>query len=104
VLIPGYKNVGKKHNINIANRSIEDVATFKNLGTTLTDQNCVQEEFKNRLNSGNACYHSVQSTLYFRLMSRNVKIEVKRKIQFCQMLCIVMKHGVSHSGKSKECW
>jgi hypothetical protein len=26
-----------------------------------TDQNCIHEEIKSRLNSENACYHSVQS-------------------------------------------
>jgi hypothetical protein len=29
----------------------------------LTDQNCMQEQIKSRLNSGNACYHSVHSLL-----------------------------------------
>jgi hypothetical protein len=38
------QNVGQKHSMKIANRSFEDEAKFKCLGTTLTDQNCVQEE------------------------------------------------------------
>jgi hypothetical protein len=36
------------HSINIANRSFEGVVMFKYLRTTLTDQNCMQEEIKRR--------------------------------------------------------
>jgi hypothetical protein len=49
-------------------------------GTTLTDQNCIHEEIKSRLNSGNACYHSVQSLLSPRLLSRNVKVKIYKAI------------------------
>jgi hypothetical protein len=50
---------GQKHSIKIANGSFEDVTKFRYLGTTLTEQNLIPEEINNRLNSGNACYHSV---------------------------------------------
>jgi hypothetical protein len=63
---------GQKHSIKIANRSFEDVAKFKYLGTTLTDQNCKHEQIDSRLNSGNACYHLIQNLLSCRLLSRNV--------------------------------
>jgi hypothetical protein len=38
------------------------------------------EEIKSRLNSGNACYHSVQNLLSSRLLSRNVKVKTYKTI------------------------
>jgi hypothetical protein len=70
--------IGQKHRTKIVNTSSEDVAKLKYLGTTLTDQNCMQEEIKSRLNSRNACYHSVQSLLSSRLLSRNVKVKIQK--------------------------
>jgi hypothetical protein len=55
------KKAGQKHSIKIANRSFKGVAKFNYFGTTLTDPNSMQKEIKSRLNSGNACYYSVQS-------------------------------------------
>jgi hypothetical protein len=56
------------------------VAKIKYLGTIFTDQNCNLEEIKSRLNLGNACYHSVQSLLSSRLLSRNVKVKIYKTI------------------------
>jgi hypothetical protein len=85
------QKIGKKHSIKIANRSFEDVVKFKYLGTTLTDQNCMHEEIKSRLNLGNACYHSVQSLLSSRLLSRNLKYT---KPYFYQLFCMGVKLGL----------
>jgi hypothetical protein len=75
-----HKKAGQKHSMKITNRSFEGVAKFKYLGTTLKDQNCMQEEIKSRLNSGNACYHSVQCLLSSCLLSRNVKVKIYKTI------------------------
>jgi hypothetical protein len=57
------------------------------MGTTATNQNLIQEEIKRRLNSGNACYHSVQNLLSSRLLSKNVKIRMYKTIIFPVVLC-----------------
>jgi hypothetical protein len=69
------RRAGQKHSIKIANRSFQGVTKFKYLGTSLTDQNCMNEEIKSRLNAGNACYHSVHSLLSSCLLSRNVSLK-----------------------------
>jgi hypothetical protein len=40
----------------------------------------IQEEVTRRLNSGNACYHSVQNLLSSRLLSKNLKIRIYKTI------------------------
>jgi hypothetical protein len=40
----------------------------------------IQEEIKRRLNSGNACYHSVQKLLSSRLLSKSLKIRIYKTI------------------------
>jgi hypothetical protein len=80
ILMSRSQKIGQKYSIKIANRSFEDVAKFRYLGTTLTDQNHMHEEINSRLNSGNACYHSVQSLLSSRLLSRNLKVKIYKTI------------------------
>jgi Ser-tRNA(Ala) deacylase AlaX len=63
MLLSRHQNTGQNRDIKIVNRSFGNVSQFKYLGTTVTNQNNIQEEIKRRLNSGNACYHSVQNLL-----------------------------------------
>jgi hypothetical protein len=74
MLVSWNQNAGQNWDIKIRNRSFENVSQFRHLGTTVTNQNLILEEIKRRLNSGNACYHSVQNLLSSRLLSKNVKI------------------------------
>jgi hypothetical protein len=72
MLLSRHQNAGQNRDIKIANRSFENVSQFKYLGTTVTNPNLIPEEIKRRLNSGNACYHSVQNLLSSRLLSKNI--------------------------------
>jgi hypothetical protein len=79
MLLSRHQNVGQNHYIKIGNRYFENVEQFRYLGTTITNQNLIQDEIKRRLNSGNACYHAVQNLLSSRLLSKNIKIRILRK-------------------------
>jgi hypothetical protein len=70
------QNAGQNGNIQTGNESFETVEQFKYLGTTLTNKNSIHEENKNRLKSGNTCYHSVQNLLSSSLLSKNVNIMI----------------------------
>ena len=62
------------------NSSCESVAQFRCLWTALTNQYSVQGEIEGRLNSENACFHSVQNLFSSSLLSKNLKIKIYRTI------------------------
>jgi hypothetical protein len=63
------------------------MSQFKYLGTTITNQNLIQEKVKRRSNSVNACYHLVQNLLSSRLLLKNVKIRIYKTIILPVVLC-----------------
>jgi hypothetical protein len=69
------------------------VAQFRYLGTTVTNQNLLQEEIKRRLNLGIAYYHSVQNLLSSRLLSKSIKIRIYKTI-----ILTVVLYGVVWTG------
>jgi hypothetical protein len=75
-----HPNSGQNQNIRIANGSFENVAKFKYLGMMLTNQNHIHDEIKSGLNSGNACYYSVQNLLSSCLISKNLKIKIYKTV------------------------
>jgi hypothetical protein len=80
LIMSHHLNSGQNKNIRIANESFEKVARFKYLGMTLTNQNDIFDEIKIRLNSGNACYYSVQNLLSSHLISKNLKIKIYKTV------------------------
>jgi hypothetical protein len=46
MLLSHHQNVGQNRDIKIANRLFENVSQLKYLGTTVTNQNLIQEEIK----------------------------------------------------------
>jgi hypothetical protein len=75
MLLSRHQNRGQNHDITLGNRSFDNVAQFRYLGTTITNQNLIEEVIKRRLKSSNDCYHSAQNLLSSRLLSKSIKIK-----------------------------
>ena len=71
------QNAGRIHSMRMDNSSIERLEEFKYLGTTLTNQNSIQQEIKSRLKLRNAHYYSVQNLLSSSLLSKTSKIKIE---------------------------
>jgi len=74
MVVSHHQNACQNKNLLIAKISFENVAKFICLETAVRNQNRIHEEIKSRLNSGNACYHSLQNLLSSHLLSKNLKI------------------------------
>ena len=72
-VMSGDQNAGLSQYIKSDNSSFERAEDFKYLGTTLTNQNAIQEEIKSRSKSGKACCHPMQN-----LLSSSFKLKIQR--------------------------
>ena len=89
------ENAGRSHNTKTENVSIESFQWFRYLGTKLTNQNFIQKEIKSRLESGNACYRSVQNLLSSSLLYKILNIKTYINITM-PVFCVGVKLGCSH--------
>ena len=74
------QNARRSNISELGNKSFERMEQLKYLKNPLNNQNCMQEEIKSRLKSGNACYHSVQNLMSSSLLFKHVKIKIYRTI------------------------
>ena len=98
IVLSRVRNAGRSHSVKSDNSSFERAEEFKYLGTTLTNQNSIQEKIQSKLKSGNACYHSVQNLLSSSLLSKNLNIKIY--ITLILLFHMGVKLGRSHSGRN----
>jgi hypothetical protein len=70
-------------NLYIMINRIKDISNHQNLYHIFhlaTNQNDIRDEIKSRLNSGNACYYSVQNLLSSHLISKNLNIKIHKTV------------------------
>jgi hypothetical protein len=85
MLVSRDQNAGQNREIKIGNRSCENLSQFKYLEMTVINKNIIQDRIK-RLNSVNACNHSVQNLLSSCLLLENLKIRICQTIIFSVVL------------------
>jgi hypothetical protein len=89
-----YQNAGKYYSLTVSNKSFENAAKFKCVGTTVTNRKFAHKEVQSGLNSENACYHSGKDRLSC-LFSNNRSIRIYKSLILsvilygCEILCII---------------
>jgi hypothetical protein len=65
-----------EYGMNESNISFESAAKFIHFGTSVTNLHRIHAEITSRLNSLNACYHSVHNLSSSYLLSKNIQTQV----------------------------
>ena len=73
-----FHSARESQSIKIGNRFFHYMANFKYLEEAYT----VHKKFKSLLNSGDACYYSIQNSLYTHLLSINANTKMYKTIIF----------------------
>jgi len=65
---------------------------FIYFGMTVTNQSDIHDKIKDKLDSGDACYHLVKNLIYFSVLPKSMKIKIGEIVILPFVVC--MKIGV----------
>jgi hypothetical protein len=91
---PCYKFEWYSNSTEVAYAVLRNVGVFTYMGTTVINQNCIQEGIKEWSNVWNACQHWIQELLSSCLISQYARIKIPETILL--HFCIVRKFGLSY--------
>jgi hypothetical protein len=80
MVMSGVQNAGGSHNIKINNKPFKG---WNSSNIWEPNPNFIQEEIKSRLQSGNACYSSVQNLLSSGWLFKDIKSKICRTFACC---------------------
>ena len=86
------QNTRQNYYLKIENKPSARMQQFQYLGTTLTNQNFIQEDIRNRLTPGNVFCDSVKKLLSSSLISKNIKVKIYRtKLHGCETFSLILR-------------
>jgi hypothetical protein len=96
------KNAGQNRNIQMDNKSLENVAKFRYLRTIVTSKNYIHEEMT-ELGESLLPFAPVQNLFSYRYVSKNLKIKINKIVIFyifySSKLCLInmqQRYNTSH--------
>ena len=85
-----HQNEIQNQHIIIGNLPFENVEELRYLGVTVTNTSDIREGIKRRINTGNACYYSLEKILPSRLLAKKFKVK-SIKLLYYRLCCMVVK-------------